>query len=180
MTKQGGATPWKVIIALSIPVLLFVVWWIYGKEVAQGHDYPWVEHLPKVNTAFNILTSVFLICGYIQIKVKENSEVHKRLMIAAGISSTLFLFSYLTYHHFHGDTKFLAQGLVRYIYFFILISHIALSVVQVPLILATYYLGFTGSLSKHKKLARVTLPVWLYVSITGVLIFLFLKIANRP
>ena len=96
-------------------------------------------------------------------------------MLGALVCSTLFLISYVVYHNFHGDTKFTGQGLVRPIYFFILISHIVLSAVVVPMILTSLYLALAGRLATHKRVSRYTFPIWLYVSVTGVLIFAMLK-----
>jgi putative membrane protein len=100
-------------------------------------------------------------------------------MLLATFTSALFLVSYIAYHHFHGDSKFLAQGWIRPVYFTILISHILLSVVQVPLILTTLYLAYSKNFVKHKKIAKITFPIWLYVSVTGVLIFIILKWFNE-
>ena len=100
-------------------------------------------------------------------------------MFSATFTSALFLVSYITYHHFHGDTKFVAVGTIRPIYFGILISHILLSAIQVPLILSTLYLALTRKFVKHKKIARITFPIWLYVSVTGVVIFIMLSQFNH-
>lgn len=167
---------YKVIIGLSLAVFIFLVWLIYFKPTAQT-DSSYIEYLPMLNAFFNFLTSVFLISGYVAIK-NNRIDFHKKLMMAATSTSALFLVSYVTYHHFHGDSKFLGQGMVRYAYFFILISHIFLSAIQVPLILSTLYLAFTNNTLKHKKVAKITFPIWLYVSVTGVLIFVFLRWFN--
>lgn len=163
---------------LSFSVLAFLVWLIYFKK---GQDITgevsWVNALPALNAFLNALTSIFLIIGLTFIR-KNNITWHKRAMFAATGTSGLFLVSYIAYHHFHGDTKFIATGLIRPIYFGILISHVLLSVLQVPLILSTLYLGLAKKFSSHKKVARVTFPIWLYVSITGILIFVLLKWFN--
>lgn len=163
--------------ALSIIVLSFLIWLIYFKSGVSPQDTSWISSLPAVNASFNTLTSLFLVIGYVLIK-RNNIEWHKRFMFAATFSSALFLVGYILYHHFHGDTKFLATGTIRPIYFFILITHILLSAVQVPLILSTLYLALTKKYVKHKKVAKITFPIWLYVSITGVLVFIFLKFFN--
>lgn len=165
---------WVSISLISLSIFAFLVWWIYGKETADGSNYPWVSALPYINCALNSLTAILLCFGVSLIK-KGNKTAHRNVMITAGVVSAIFLITYLTYHHFQGDTKFLGQGFVRYLYFFILISHIILSMVQVPLILGTFYLAFTKKWATHKKVARITFPIWLYVSITGVLVFIFLK-----
>jgi len=98
------------------------------------------------------------------------------LMVSALVSSALFLITYVVYHNAHGDTPFQGAGLIRPIYFFILISHILLTTVALPLILVTFFFALTSKFDAHMKIARITLPAWLYVSVTGVLIFFLLKI----
>jgi putative membrane protein len=163
---------------LSAAVIGFLVWLIYFKTGAEVNSQGWVSYLPAVNAFFNALTAIFLISGYVSIKWND-VELHKKLMLAATTTSALFLVSYITYHHYQGDTKFQGIGIIRPIYFFILITHILLSVVQVPLILSTLYLAFVKNYKKHRKFALVTFPIWLYVSVTGVLIFIILKIFNQ-
>ncbi len=167
---------YKVIGLLSSIVFVFLIWLIYFKPAATT-EASFVNYLPMLNAFFNFLTSVFLILGYIFIK-NNRIDLHIKSMISATSTSALFLISYVLYHHYHGDSKFLGTGGIRYIYFFILISHIVLSAVQVPLILSTLYLAFTKNTQKHKKVARITFPIWLYVSVTGVLIFIFLRWFN--
>lgn len=162
---------------LSALIIGFLFWLIYFKDGAGFEAIGWVSYLPAINAMLNTMTAILLINGYWFIK---NNQIiaHRNVMIAATITSALFLISYITYHHYKGDTKFLAQGLIRPIYFFILISHILLSIVQVPLILSTLYLAATKNFIKHRKIARITFPIWLYVSVTGVLIFLILSFFN--
>lgn len=163
---------------ISFLALGFLIWLIYFRSVAEtAGEGRWVELLPVVNVFLNTLTSISLISGFVFIK-KNHINLHKKAMLTATFTSALFLISYVTYHHFHGDTKFQAMGLIRPVYFGILITHILLSAVQVPLILATLYLALTKKFVKHKKLAKITFPVWLYVSITGVLIFIILRWFN--
>jgi putative membrane protein len=162
---------------LSVSVLAFLIWLIYFKPGASPQGGTWINLLPVVNAFLNTLTSIFLVTGYALIKA-NNIDWHKRFMYSATITSALFLVSYIAYHHFHGDTKFLALGFIRPVYFGILISHILLSAIQVPLILSTLYLALTKKFVKHKKVARITFPIWLYVSVTGVLIFVILKWFN--
>ena len=158
----------------SVVVISFLFWLIYFKTSADVDGQEWVSYLPAINAFLNTLTSLFLVTGYIAIK-RNNKELHKKLMLVATATSACFLVSYVIYHHFQGDTKFTGVGVIRPIYFAILISHILLSIVQVPLILTTLYFAFTQKFVKHRKISRITLPVWLYVSITGVLIFVILN-----
>ncbi len=162
---------WATIVAL--PILVFLFWLIYFKPPAQASG-GWYLYLPFVNAILNTLTSVLLVLGYRMIKANRKGA-HIKFMLSAVATSALFLVSYLLYHHYQGDTKFLGEGLVRPIYFFILITHIVLSMVQVPLILTTLWLAFKKKWLAHRKVARITFPIWLYVSVTGVLVFIFLK-----
>ena len=162
---------------ISAAVLGFLFWLIYFKTGADVDSTGWVSYLPVLNAFLNALTATLLISGYVAIKWND-INLHKYLMLAATTASACFLISYITYHHYHGDTKFLGTGVIRPIYFSILISHILLSMVQVPLILTTLYLAFMKNYVRHKKIARITFPIWLYVSVTGVLIFIILRWFN--
>jgi len=162
------------IIVLSIAVVGFLVWLIYFKP-ASGDGSAVIHALPAVNASLNALSSVFLVTAYVAVRRKQLNR-HLNFIFAALVSSTLFLISYITYHSFHGDTKFTAHGPVRPIYFFVLISHILLSVVAVPMILTSLYFALSGRFGTHRQVSRVTFPIWLYVSVTGVLIFVMLKL----
>ncbi len=170
-------TVFGIIGLLSAAVIGFLFWLIYFKTGANVGDNGWVSSLPGLNAFLNALTATFLVTGFYAIK-KNDRALHTKLMLAATLTSACFLLSYVTYHHYQGDTKFLATGWIRPVYFFILITHILLSIVQVPLILSTLYLAFTKKFQKHKKVARYTFPIWLYVSVTGVLIFVILRWFN--
>jgi putative membrane protein len=158
--------------ALSVVAVTFLLWLIYfkGRAAAPG----WVASLPAANAAFNSLSALCLLAGYRRIRRKELAA-HRRLMLAAAAFSALFLVSYITYHYFHGDTRFPGHGWVRPVYFAILISHIGLSMVALPLILATLYFSLSGQFRFHRKVARWTFPIWMYVSVTGVVVFAVLR-----
>ena len=158
--------------SIGTGLLAFTFWWIYFKETNPATG-KFISALPYLNCFLNSLTTVFLLWGYGAIK-RGKSELHKKLMISALITSFFFFTSYLTYHHFHGDTPFRGVGIIRIIYFTLLISHIVGSLIQVPLILATFWFAFKKCWVWHKKLARITFPLWLFVSVTGVLVFAFL------
>lgn len=162
------------ILILSGCVFGFLFWLIYFKP-AQGYSSRVIGALPAVNASLNAISSVLLVSGYRAIR-RAQVLLHMRLMFSALISSAIFFVSYVVYHHFHGDTKFTGIGAVRPIYFFILISHIALSAVALPLIMSSFYLALAGKFKAHRRISRVTFPVWLYVSVTGVFIFLMLKL----
>ena len=130
--------------------------------------------LPRLNAVFNSFTFVFLIMALVSI-VKKNVRLHKSFILAAFTSTFLFLLSYLLFHYIAPHTsKFGGQGLIRPIYFTVLISHSILAAVIVPLALFTVVWGWTMQLTKHRRLARWTMPIWLYVSSTGVVVYLMM------
>lgn len=167
---------YAVIGVVSTLVIAFLFWLIYVNE-GRSSDHVMISYLPALNAALNTLTTILLIVGYWFIKNGKKSK-HIASMLGATATSACFLISYIIYHHYHGDTKFLGEGPVRPIYFFILITHIVLSTVMVPMIFATLWHGLRGNFKSHKKIAKFTFPIWIYVSITGVAIFFFLKIFN--
>jgi putative membrane protein len=162
-----------VIFILSVIAFLFLVWLLYFKNTVEA-DYEWITSLPGLNASLNGISTIFLLFGFIEIK-KRNFDRHMRFMLAAFATSTLFLVSYVIYHNFIGHTPFPGTGFIRPVYFSILISHIILSAAIVPLILSSFYFAFAGKFQTHRKVSRITFPVWLYVSITGVLIYFILN-----
>ena len=126
--------------------------------------------LPSINAALNATSALLLMCGYIAIR-NQKVSVHRLFMTTAFIVSTIFLISYLTYHAHAGHVPYQGTGLLRMIYFTILLSHTILAMVIVPLILRTIYLALRGRFDLHRQWARWTFPLWLYVSITGVVIY---------
>ena len=178
LRSVSGGKAVGAILALSAAVFGFLVWLIYFKRAA-GYSSELIGALPAVNAMLNGCATVFLVAGFLAVR-RRQYVTHIRLMFGALICSTLFLISYIVYHSFHGDTRFLGQGFVRPLYFFILISHIVLSAVVVPLILTSLYLALAGRLANHRRVSRYTFPIWLYVSVTGVLIFAMLKLFSPP
>lgn len=154
-------------------VLIFLFWLIYFRGGAETVP-AWVGYLPSVNAFFNSVATTFLVLAFVQIK-KRDFEAHMKYNLAAFVASALFLISYVIYHNFIGHTTFPGQGWIRPVYFFILISHIILSVVVVPLILSSFLFAFAGKFSLHRKISKFTFPIWMYVSITGVVIYFILK-----
>lgn len=165
-----------VILLISTIAFSFLIWLIYFKG---GSDYSsnFITSLPALNSLFNATSAVLLVLGYRAIR-QGRYMTHMRYNLTAFVTSSLFLISYVIYHNFHGSTPFTGEGIIRPIYFFILISHIILSAVVVPMILTSFYLIFAGRVKLHRKVSKITLPVWLYVSVTGVLIFAILKVFN--
>ena len=134
-------------------------------------DY--ISFLPHLNALLNSTSAVLLVTGFVLIR-RQRVRAHRNCQVSAFVTSTLFLASYLTYHYYHGATRFAGQGIVRPIYFTILISHTILAIVIVPLVLVTLYRAAHGDFVRHRKVARWTLPIWLYVSVTGVIVYLML------
>lgn len=170
--KKNDARARIFIIAVSIIVFIAISVLSRVKlEVELGFD----EHLfAKINAAINSTVSVLLLAGLFTVRNK-NYLLHKRIMIVAIILSSLFLVSYICHHLFTGETKFGGEGTIRYIYYFILGTHIVLAGIILPFILFTAYRSMVGEYAKHKKLARITWPVWLYVAVTGVAVYFMIS-----
>jgi putative membrane protein len=134
---------------------------------------PDLHFLAHVDASLNATSTVLIMAGLVAIK-RGAVVVHKRLMLTAAVVSAVFLCCYLTYHLTTEPTKFRGEGWVRPCYFTMLVSHVVLAIVQVPLILRTIWLGLQDRREQHKKWAKVTAPIWLYVSVTGVLVYLML------
>ena len=129
-----------------------------------------ISDLPTVNATLNTISAALLTIGYICIRSRK-PNAHRNCMIAAFIVSALFLFSYLTYHYYAGSTPFEGTGWIRNVYFVVLIPHIVLAAFILPLALITLYFAIRKRYTKHRRIARWTLPIWLYVSVTGVIVY---------
>ena len=134
-----------------------------------------IHYLPTLNAIFNTLTLVLLLIGLYSIK-QDKRERHRNLMIAALVFSTLFLASYLTYHAHFGHKVFPPLGWIKTLYLSILVPHIILAVLMVPFILLTFYFALTKQWERHARMARLTFPIWVFVSITGIVIYIFLQL----
>jgi len=155
------------IVSVVIPLVVAVLF----RVKIDGYDF---SFLPPIYAAINGITAVLLILALIAIKNK-NRSLHERIMkICIGLS-LLFLVMYVAYHMTSDSTPFGGEGAIRYIYIFILITHILLSIVVIPLVLFTYARAFNREFERHKKLARITFPIWLYVAITGVVVYLMIS-----
>jgi uncharacterized membrane protein YozB (DUF420 family) len=129
-----------------------------------------VRDLPAVNASLNAIAAFLLLLAFRAIR-RLNIERHRAFMLSAAVTSTVFLASYITYHARVGSVRFSGQGPIRAVYFAILISHTVLAIVVVPLVLRTLYLGLRRRDDRHRRIARVTFPLWLYVSVTGVIVY---------
>lgn len=157
------------ILSLAIPIAVALLNAIQTK-LALG---TWTKVLPHVNGVLNATCSIVLILGFIAIKNK-NIEMHRKLMGVAFILGSLFLVSYVTYHISNEPTKFGGIGWLRPTYYILLFSHILLSIGVVNLVLKAIFYAITDQINSHKKLVKWAFPIWLYVSITGVLVYLLI------
>ncbi len=167
--KQFGVTN----AVVTLAAMSFLVWLVYFHEGNGGASR--AASLPLINAILNGTSAVLISLGLWAIKQRKRT-IHMRLMIAAFASSSLFLVNYLYYHFSHGDTLFAGQGVVRPIYFTLLISHVLLSVVTFPMILTSFYLGLSNRLVAHRRLSKWTWAGWMYVSITGVVVYFMLHV----
>ncbi len=159
----------KWIIGVSVAVPLAVAL-LFGVSI-EGYD---TSFLPPIYASMNAITAVLLVAALIAIKNKR-IDWHKRLTTSAIVFSALFLLMYVVYHSTSESTPYGGEGWIRIFYFFLLISHILLSIIIIPFVLFTYVRALSGKFDKHKKLARITLPLWLYVAVSGVIIYLMIS-----
>ena len=162
---------WISVIAVIVPVLVAVLLFMPSK-IDVSSD--WVYFLPHLNAVINSAATVALIAGVIFIK-KGNIDYHKASMTAALGLGSIFLVSYVVYHATAESTTFGGEGWVRPVYYFILITHIVLAVVALFPILLAYYYGYTDQRAKHKKVVKFAFPIWLYVTVTGVIVYLMIS-----
>jgi len=140
-------------------------------KVDLGFD---VHIFARINAVINSIVTLLLAAALVAVKSRK-LVLHKNLMLLAMLLSVIFLVSYVCHHLFAGDTKYGGVGAIRYFYFFILITHIFLAAIIMPFVLFTAYRALIGEFPRHKKLARITWPIWFYVSMTGVLVYLFIS-----
>ena len=162
----------RIIYIISVLVSAAVAFLILGPRPDGIEGALDVTILPKVNAILNGLTGIFLLVGYVLI-INKKRQAHKNVMLISFASSTAFLISYIIYHWFKSGPKEYV-GDLHIFYYFILISHIVLAAIIIPLALLTLYRGWNDQIGKHRKIAKITLPLWLYVSVTGVIIYLML------
>ena len=164
----------KLIIAVSIVVPL-VVAILFGVKLKDfGFDVEPLSFLPPIYATTNGFTAVLLVAAVIAIK-SGNRKLHERLMTTAIALSVAFLVMYVAYHMTADSTKFGGEGTIKYVYFFILFTHIVLSIAIIPMVLITYVRALAKNFDKHKKIARITFPIWLYVAVTGVVVYLMIS-----
>ena len=160
----------KLIIVLSI-VIPIVVAALFGIKIPNVEP---LSFLPPIYATINGLTAIILIIAFFAIK-KKNIVLHENLMTTAIWCSAVFLVMYIAYHMTSDSTKFGGEGLIKYVYYFILLTHIVLSIIIIPFVLITYVRAITNNFEKHKKIARITFPLWLDVAITGVIVYVMIS-----
>jgi putative membrane protein len=144
-------------------------------QIHLGIQLPFNPHIfASFNAVINSTVSLLLVLAVVLVKQK-NYEAHKKVMLAAIVFSSLFLVSYIAHHLFAGETKFGGEGAIRTFYLVLLTTHIILAAIILPVVLFTAYRSLTGEYAKHKKIARYTFPLWLYVSVTGVIVYLMIS-----
>ncbi|MFM1874308.1 MAG: hypothetical protein RL266_45 [Bacteroidota bacterium] len=162
----------QIIMVLSIVVFAVVV--ILYSLPKQDSIPEWATLLPMVNALINGTCSVLLVTSLMAIR-KKNIQLHKRLNITTFVLSSLFLVSYIVFHSFGVETRFPVDNPIRPVYLFILLTHILLAAIVLPMVLVSFYLGLTGKVERHRKVSKFTFPVWLYVTVTGVLVYLMIS-----
>lgn len=164
----------RIIFSVSLIVLVLVI--VLNRKILPRPEIPpsFIYVLPKLNAIINATCTILLLTSFYFIRRKK-IQIHKRLNITTFFLSALFLISYITYHYFADETKFPADNPLRPLYLTILTSHIILAALVLPLILISFYRGLNMQVAKHRKIVRWTFPIWLYVTITGVIVYLMIS-----
>jgi len=163
---------WIVVLSIVIPLVVALLFGVNLRDL--GFDVKPLTFLPPIYATINGFTAVILMIAFWAIKNKR-IVLHENLMTTAIGCSVAFLVMYVAYHMTSDSTKFGGEGFIRYIYYFILITHILLSVVIIPFVLITYVRAITNNFERHKKIAKITFPMWLYVAITGVIVYIMIS-----
>ena len=172
LEKEKKYNKWIVALSVIIPLAVAALFGINLRDL--GFDVQPLTFLPPIYATINGLTAVILIIAFIAIKNKK-IVLHENLMTTAIGCSAVFLILYVAYHMTSDSTEFGGEGLVKYVYYFILITHILLSIVIIPFVLITYVRAITKNFERHKKIARITFPLWLYVAVTGVIVYIMIS-----
>lgn len=172
LNKEKKYSKWIWLLSVVIPVVVAILFSVNLQKL--GYDVKPLTFLPPIYAAINGITAVLLFWAVAAIK-KGNKSLHERLIKMCIACSLAFLAMYVAYHMTSIETKYGGEGILRPIYFFILITHILLSIIIIPFVLFTFVRGISGSYERHKKLARITYPMWLYVAVTGVIVYLMIS-----
>lgn len=166
--KEKTYNKWVLLLSVIIPIVVASLFRVKLPNVEP------LTFLPPIYATINAITAVVLIFAFIAIRNKKIA-LHKRLMTSAIGLSVLFLLMYIAYHMTSDSTKFGGEGLMKSVYFFILITHIVLSIIVIPFVLVTYVKAITNNRERHKKIAKITFPLWLYVAVSGVLVYILIS-----
>lgn len=163
---------WILLLSIAIPVVVAVLFTVNLRKL--GYNVAPMTFLPPIYACINGITAMVLVTAVLAIK-NGKRKLHENLMKTAIALSVAFLAMYVAYHMTSDSTKFGGEGVVKYIYYFILITHILLSIAVIPLVLITYVRALAQKFDKHKKISKITFPIWLYVAVTGVIVFLMIS-----
>ena len=163
---------WIVALSIIIPLAVAILFGVNLKKM--GYDVEPLSFLPPIYATINGITAVLLVFAVRAIK-RGNQKLHERLIKVSMACSVAFLLMYVAYHMTSESTPYGGEGFLRSLYFFILITHILLSIIVIPFVLFTFVRGIAGAYERHKKLARITYPMWLYVAVTGVIVYLMIS-----
>ena len=168
LEQEKKYNKWVVVLSIAIPLVVAA---LFGIKIPNVEP---LTFLPPIYASINAFTALILVFAFMAIR-KKNIQLHKKLMKTAIVLSALFLGMYVAYHMTSDSTKFGGEGLIKYLYYFILITHILMSIVVIPFVLITYVRAITNNIERHKKIARITFPLWLYVAISGVLVYIMIS-----
>lgn len=163
---------WIIVLSIAIPLIVALLFGVNLRKL--GYDVEPLSFLPPIYASINGLTAIVLVVAVIAV-INGKRKLHENLMKFAIALSVLFLGMYVAYHMTSDSTKFGGEGAIRYIYYFILITHICLSVIIIPLVLITFVRALSQRFDQHKKIAKITFPIWLYVAVTGVIVYLMIS-----
>jgi len=168
LDKEKKYNKWIVVLSIAIPLVVAVLFTVKIPNVEP------LRFLPPIYATVNGITAILLVCAVVAIK-KGNRKLHENIMKIAIACSVAFLAMYVAYHMTSESTKFGGEGIIKYIYLFILLTHIMLSIGVIPFVLITYVRAIAGNYQRHKKIAKITFPIWLYVAVTGVIVYLMIS-----
>ncbi|MEL1239533.1 DUF420 domain-containing protein [Flavobacterium flavipallidum] len=174
MEKQNLETKynkWIVVLSVAIPLVVALLFGVNLRKL--GYDVEPLSFLPPIYATINGITAILLVLAVRAVK-NGNVKLHENLMKTAIACSVAFLGMYVAYHMTSDSTKFGGEGIIKYVYYFILVTHIVLSIAIIPLVLITYVRALAEVFDKHKKIAKITFPIWLYVAVTGVIVYLMI------
>ncbi|MFH4964603.1 DUF420 domain-containing protein [Gaetbulibacter sp. M235] len=163
---------WIVILSVIIPIVVAILFGVNLREM--GFDVKPLTFLPPIYASINAVTALVLVLAFIAIQNKKIG-IHKRLMQFAILLSLTFLVMYVAYHMTSDSTKYGGDGIIKYVYYFILLTHVLMSIVVIPFVLITYVRAITNNIERHKKIAKITFPLWLYVAVTGVVVYIMIS-----